>query len=81
MVSALGAPFDRLSADGFASLYLEAVWGEQPGSAAGEAQPQLIEHQSRVPGGNQRICVELAQRLTVRLESPVAHVSQDAHGA
>jgi monoamine oxidase len=84
---ALGVPFERLSADGFVAQYLGEVWTPRGASAAdvghgGDAN-NFIEHQSRVLGGNGRICDELAARLgpAVRLSSPVVRVAQTRAGA
>lgn len=78
----LGISFDVLSANGFAAQYFGDVWGQDV-ERVDASGPGYIEHQSRVLGGNARICQALAARLgaAVRLESPVVRVGQDASGA
>ncbi|WP_308797777.1 flavin monoamine oxidase family protein [Agromyces silvae] len=78
--AALSVPLDRLSANGFVAQYFGSVWGSDEHAEDGAFDPGIVEHASRIHGGNQRPATELARRLgdAVRLGSPVVNVTQDA---
>lgn len=80
--SALSVPLKQLSAHGFAAMYLGDVWGQAAIGDTAAAEHGIVEHASRILGGNQRPANELARRLgaAVRLESPIRQVTQHTNG-
>lgn len=87
LACAFGSDLRELSAAGFTAQYLDdgvftAASASGDDEVAADDEAGVIEHVSRVLGGNQQIALALAETLDVpiRLQTPVVGVAQDEDG-